>query len=119
MARTPSIRQQMTVIASQPREGRVMRTGVWRYGQQNIAALVGDLLPWIYPWLDHFEHWHRWSARRALLRYAIPLGRRYAWQADYLASARRNLQGGCQAVAKTAEEMKNRRKFGREQLVWK
>jgi hypothetical protein len=36
---------------------------------------VGDLLPWIYPWLDHFEHWHRWSARRALLRYAIPLGR--------------------------------------------
>jgi hypothetical protein len=75
VARTPSIRQQMTVIASQPREGRVMRTGVWRYGQQNIAALVGDLLPWIYPWLDHFEHWHRWSARRALLRYAIPLGR--------------------------------------------
>jgi hypothetical protein len=32
-------------------------------------------MPWIYPQLDRFKHWHRWSARRALMRYAVPIGR--------------------------------------------
>ena len=39
------------------------------------SLCVGDLLPWVYPQLDQFKHWHRWSVRRALLRYAKPLGR--------------------------------------------
>src|SRR6516165_3319792 len=65
-----------SVIASMPREGRVMR----QTRRAFVAAAgkplrIGDVLPWIYPQLDRFKHWHRWSARRALLSYAVPIGR--------------------------------------------
>jgi hypothetical protein len=36
---------------------------------------TSQIMPWIYPQLDRFKHWHRWSCRRALLRYAVPAGR--------------------------------------------
>jgi hypothetical protein len=35
---------------------------------------TSQILKWVYPDLDRFKHWHRWSARRALLRYAVPIG---------------------------------------------
>jgi hypothetical protein len=59
-----------------PREGRVMR----QVRRAFIAAggeplCIGDVLPWVYPRVDRFEHWRRWSVRRALLRYAVPIGR--------------------------------------------
>jgi transposase len=58
------------------RPGRVMRQVRRCFVAAGAKPLcVGDLLPWIYPRLDRFKHWHRWSARRALLRYAVPLGR--------------------------------------------
>ena len=68
--------QAQSAIASQPREGRVMR----QVRRCFIAAggrplSTSQIMPWIYPQLDHFKHWHRWSARRALLRYAVPIGR--------------------------------------------
>jgi hypothetical protein len=34
-----------------------------------------DFLRWAYPRLTSFKAWHRWSCRRALLHYAIPIGR--------------------------------------------
>jgi hypothetical protein len=36
---------------------------------------TSQIMPWVFPELDRFKHWHRWSARRALLRYAVPIGR--------------------------------------------
>ena len=64
------------VIASRPREGRVMRqvTRCFIAGSGKPRCSV-DFLRWAYPELEHFKHWHRWSVRRALLRYAIPIGR--------------------------------------------
>jgi len=59
-----------------PREGRVMRQTRRAFVAAGGKPLrIGDVLPWIYPQLDRFKHWHRWSARRALLRYAVPIGR--------------------------------------------
>jgi hypothetical protein len=76
MAPRRSTRAHMLVIASQPREGRVMR----QVRRCFIAAgmrprVMGDFLAWAYPELTRFKHWHRWSCRRALLRYAMPIGR--------------------------------------------
>jgi hypothetical protein len=34
-----------------------------------------DFLRWAFPRLTSFKAWHRWSCRRALLVYAIPIGR--------------------------------------------
>jgi|SRR6516162_3879781 len=63
-------------IASLPREGRVMRQIRRCFVAAGGRALcVGDLLPRIYPHVDRYKHWHRWSCRRALLRYAMPVGR--------------------------------------------
>ena len=36
---------------------------------------MSELVRWAYPGLEHFKHWHRWSVRRALLRYAECIGR--------------------------------------------
>jgi len=62
--------------ASLPREGRVMRQIRRCFVVADGRPLcVGDLLPRVYPHLDRYKHWHRWSCRRALLRYAVPVGR--------------------------------------------
>ena len=67
----------MTVIASLPREGRVMRQVRRCFVARGAKPLcMGDLLHWVYPRITHAQHWHRWSIRRALLRYAVPIGRR-------------------------------------------
>src|SRR5262245_24827918 len=63
-----------SAIASMPREGRVMRQVRRAFVAAGKPLCIGDVLPWIYPQLDRFKHWHRWSARRALLRYAVPIG---------------------------------------------
>jgi hypothetical protein len=51
---------------------QVRRCFIANDGKPRCAA---DLLRWAYPELDHYKHWHRWSVRRALLRYAVPIGR--------------------------------------------
>jgi len=71
-----SSRARMIAIASLPREGRVMR----QVRRAFVAAggnplSTSEIMPWIYPQLTSYKHWHRWSARRALLRYAEPIGR--------------------------------------------
>ena len=70
-------RARQSFVASMPREGRVMRQvrRAFTAAGGNKPLCIGDVLPWIYPQLDRFKHWHRWSARRALLRYAVPIGR--------------------------------------------
>lgn len=69
-------RARQSFVASMPREGRVMRQVRRAFSAtDNKPLCIGDVLPWIYPQLDRFKHWHRWSARRALLRYAMPIGR--------------------------------------------
>jgi hypothetical protein len=78
-ARSPSNRQRLLALASLPREGRVVRQVRRCFIARGAQPLcVGDLLPWVYPQLDRFKHWHRWSVRRALLRYAVPIGRSHA-----------------------------------------
>jgi hypothetical protein len=77
IARRHSIaRARQSFIASNPREGRVLR-------QVRRCFVAGDgkprtmseFLRWAYPELDHFKCWHRWSVRRALLKVAKPIGR--------------------------------------------
>ena len=63
------------VIASRPREGRIQRQIRRAFIARARPLTMSELLPWAYPKLDHFKHWHRWSVRRALLRYAVPIGR--------------------------------------------
>jgi len=66
----------MIAIASRPREGRVMRQVRRCFVAAGFRPLTtSEIMPWIYPQLDRYKHWHRWSARRALLRYAEPIGR--------------------------------------------
>ena len=66
----------MLVIASLPREGRVMRQVRRAFVAAGMKPLRSvDVLPWAFPHLDRFKDWHRWSCRRALLRYATPIGR--------------------------------------------
>ena len=63
------------VIASMPREARVMRA----CRRALIAAArplkTRDLLRWGYPQLEQFECWHYKSIYRAAPRYAIKDGR--------------------------------------------
>jgi hypothetical protein len=69
-------RAHMLVIASLPREGRVMRQVRRAFTAAGGKPLsTSQIMPWVYPRLEHYKHWHRWSARRALLRYAVPIGR--------------------------------------------
>ena len=69
-------RARQSFIASLPREGRVMRQVRRAFTAAGGKPLsTSQIMPWIYPQLDRFKHWHRWSARRALLRYAVPIGR--------------------------------------------
>lgn len=64
------------VIAAQPREGRVQRAVrrcfIADGGKPRCSA---DFLRWAYPKLDNYQGWQRWSVRRALLKYAVPVGR--------------------------------------------
>jgi hypothetical protein len=64
------------VIAARPREGRIQRAVrrcfVAGSGKPRCSA---DFLRWAYPRLDRYQGWQRWSVRRALLKYAIPVGR--------------------------------------------
>ena len=69
-------RTRMAAIASLPREGRVQRA-VRRcfIASDGAPRCAADLLRWAYPELEHYKRWHRWSVRRAVLRYAVPIGR--------------------------------------------
>jgi hypothetical protein len=40
-----------------------------------LPLCTGEFLAWAYPHVERFKHWHRHNCRRALLRYAMPLGR--------------------------------------------
>lgn len=74
--RRPPDRAQMIALASLPHEGRVMRQVRRAFVASGMEPLcMGDFLAWTYPSLERFKHWHRWSVRRALLRYATPIGR--------------------------------------------
>jgi hypothetical protein len=74
--RRPPTRDRMLVIASLPREGRVQRQIRRRLIAANGRPLCStDFLSWAYPHLERFKRWHRQSCRRALLRYAVPIGR--------------------------------------------
>ena len=68
-----SISARMRVIASQKRWSRV------RVAPSSCptASLFASALYWAraYPRLRQFKHWHRWSARRALLQVAVIVGR--------------------------------------------
>jgi hypothetical protein len=66
----------LSLIASQPRWGRV-RVAVRRafVVSNGRPICVGDVLVRAYPRLGRFKHWHRWSARRALLQVAVVVGR--------------------------------------------
>ncbi len=76
MSRSPSINARMAAIASMPREGRVMRIVRRSFIANDYRPLrIGDLLPRCYPKLRTYPCWCRWNVRRALLRYAVPLGR--------------------------------------------
>ena len=75
-ARKRSIRDHLRLIASQKRWGRVRvavrRAFIVSNGQ---PICVGAVLERAYPRLRQFKHWHRWSARRALLQVAVIIGR--------------------------------------------
>ena len=40
-----------------------------------LPLCTGEFLAWAYPHVERFKHWHRHNCRRALLRYATPIGR--------------------------------------------
>ena len=42
---------------------------------QGAPILARDVLERAYPRLRQFKHWHRWSARRALLQVAVVVAR--------------------------------------------
>jgi hypothetical protein len=74
--RNPPTRAYMLAIASGPREGRVMRQVRRAFVANGGKPLRStDFLAWAYPQLERFKDWHRWSCRRALLHYAVPIGR--------------------------------------------
>ncbi len=76
MSRAPSVNARMAALASMPREGRVQRIVRRTFIANDYRPLrIGDLLPRCYPKLRKYPCWCRWSVRRALLRYALPLGR--------------------------------------------
>jgi hypothetical protein len=69
-------RAHMMAIASGPREGRVMRQVRRAFiANGGKPRCMSELVAWAYPGLKHFECWHRWSVRRALLKIAKPIGR--------------------------------------------
>ena len=69
-------RARTSFIASNPREGRVMRAC-----RRALIAAGGkvlktrDFLSWAYPGLKQFECWHYKSIYRAAPRYAVKAGR--------------------------------------------
>ena len=69
-------RARQSFIASNPREGRVMRA----CRRALIAAggrplMTRDLLRWAYPQLRRFECWHYKSIYRSAPRYAVKVSR--------------------------------------------
>jgi len=73
-------RTRMIVIASNPREGRVLRQVRRCFIAYNFRPLtMSEIWRWVYPDLERAKHWHRWSVRRALLKLAKPMGRRLCW----------------------------------------
>src|SRR5262245_17828350 len=77
LARNGSTRAHMAVIASRKRPNARIRTAVRRAfilsdGQSITGRMV---LERAFPRLKRFKHWHRWSARRALLQVAVVVGR--------------------------------------------
>jgi hypothetical protein len=65
----------MAVIASLEREGRIqkqVRRCFVAHGGKPLTS--PDFLPWAYPQLAEYKLWHRWSVRRALQKYAVPIG---------------------------------------------
>jgi hypothetical protein len=67
----------MRAIASPKRMGRI-RVAVRRAFilSSDEPICVGDVLKRAYPRLKRFQHWHRWSVRRALLSDGEVIGRR-------------------------------------------
>jgi hypothetical protein len=69
-------RQWALVIARLPREGHVQRAVrrcfIAGNGRPRSSA---DFLRWAFPKLGRYQGWHRWSVKRALLKYAVPIGR--------------------------------------------
>src|SRR5262249_827332 len=69
-------RTHMLAIASNPREGRVMRAC-----RRALIAAGGrpfttrDLLAWAYPRKTKYACWHYWSIYRAAPRYAVKADR--------------------------------------------
>jgi hypothetical protein len=69
-------RARQSFIASNPREGRIMRAcrrALIAAGGQPL--MTRDLLRWAYPRVERFQCWHYWSIYRAAPRYAIKIGR--------------------------------------------
>ena len=69
-------RARQSFVASNPREGRVMR----QCRRALIAAggrplMTRDLLRWAYPHIEQFKCWHYRSIYRAAPRYAIKVDR--------------------------------------------
>jgi hypothetical protein len=62
--------------ASAPREGRVMRAVRYCFIAGNgRPRSMAELVAYAYPKLKHYECWHRWSVRRAVIKTAKPIGR--------------------------------------------
>jgi hypothetical protein len=76
-ARQRSIeRARLSFIASQPREGRVMRQVRRAFVANDRRPLsMSEIWPWVFPGIKQAKHWQRWSVRRALLKIAKPIGR--------------------------------------------
>jgi hypothetical protein len=65
-----------SVIGSAERHGRIFRQARrCLIAADNRPVSTSDALAWIYPRLKSFEAWHYRKARRALARYATPIGR--------------------------------------------
>ena len=70
-------RARQSFIASNPREGRVMRACRRALIAAGLARplMTRDLLRWAYPQLERFECSHYKSIYRAAPRYAVKVGR--------------------------------------------
>ena len=65
-----------TVIGSAVRQGRVfVQARRCLIAADNRPVSTRDALAWIYPRVRSYEPWHYRKARRALGRYATPIGR--------------------------------------------
>src|SRR5262249_28503095 len=76
-ARSRSNRAQMAVIAARKRPNARIRSAVRRaFILSNNEPITGRaVLERAFPRLKRFKHWHRWSARRALLQVAVVVAR--------------------------------------------